>query len=476
MNNILSLVSVFVLLSAMFVTNFNVHLIDAKEVFLSDDIVIGDNETFEIKDCEYTQTGNIIVKDNGTLIIRNATLILTEYDWLRSYNITIENQGNLTAVGSLIEGEALMNNIYFFDNAVVKMRNVIVENDVYLNPYNNSLINISDSTIKTNFYIRDNSSVHTMNSHFLEYTCPRVYDSSSLWVSDTVLDHKIYSYGSSNVKVQHSIMDTYMDCHDHSSIIIYDSSILNGGILCDDHVKVEIWNSSSEDITMYGQSSAKVFNSTIGYVGGLATGLLSHDYSSIEVLNSDISEAESEHFSSILLRNSTIGWSLNARDMSAINLLNTTYGVISVEDYAVVNVKWYLTVYTALDGMILSNATVEVYFAHNDSLAQSGFSNADGIISFLLPEKVIQADETMFLGNYTIMVTYETESKTENIVLNSSRQMTVVIPEFPSILILPLLAISTLLAVILQRRNTRRREKMYNSNLISSQEGSLEKR
>lgn len=444
--------TVSVLLCIMFVTSFSVHLIsvDGKEVFLSSDIVIGGNETFEIKHCEYTQTGNIIVKDNGTLIILNATLILAEYDWLRSYNITIEDQGNLTAIDSLIEGEALMNNIYFFDNAFVKMKNVIVETDVYLNPYDNSLINISNSAIKTNFYVYGNSSVHIMNSHFVGYVCPRVYDNSSLWVSDTALDHKIYAYGSSEVKVQHSIMDTYMDVYDHSSVLVCDDSILKGGIVCNDDAIVEIWDSHSDDVTTYGRSSATIFNSIIGYLW-LSIGLVGHDYSSIEVLNSNVSVAESEHFSSIQLRNSTIN-SLNVRDMSVINLLNATYGWISVEDYAVVNVKWYLTIYATWDDISLNNASVEVYYIHNSSLAYSGFTGVDGSVCFLLPEKVVRSDGAVYLGNYTVTVTYENETREENLLLNSSKQTTVVIPEFPSMLILPLLMISTLVLAVFSRR------------------------
>lgn len=449
MNNIVFLILVSLLLFA----SCTVHLVGISkgEIFPLGDIVVGGNETFEIIDCEYTQTGNIIVKDNGALIIRNATLIFSEHNMLEGFNITVKNQGNLTVINSVVETEDVFgNDIYFLDNAVLKMRNAIVETDIYLKPYNNCLINISDSTIKTNFYIYGNSSVHIMNSHFVEYACPRVYDNSSLWVSDTILDHKIYAYGSSKVKVQHSIMDTYMDCHYHSSIIISDGSILKGGIVCNDYVKVEVWNSNSDDVTTYGRSYAKIGDSIIG--DDPLLGCLSRDYSSIEVSNSNVSHAESQHHSSISLGNSTISYSVNTRDMSVINLLNTTCGWISVEDYSIVNVKWYLTVYTVWDDTTLSNATVEVYFAHNGSLAQSGFSDADGIVSFLLPEEVVHADETMFLGNYTVRVTYENESKTENIVLNSSKQITVVIPEFLLILILPLLMVSTLLVVILQQR------------------------
>jgi len=400
----------------------------------STDIIIENDETFEIRDCEFAMTGSIIARDNGTLIIRNATLIMTEYDLFRSYNITIKNQANLTVIDSILETESVSkNDIYFFDSAVVGIRNVTIDTGVYLNSYNNSLVTVSDSTLVSGyivniFRIYGNSSVHIMNSHFSWPSYPVTYDDSSLWVSDTILDHKIFSYDSSRVTVQHCIMDTYMDCYDHSSIVISDGSILKGGIVCNDDVSVEIWNSISEDITTYGQSSAKVYYSTIGGLYPPYLGLLSHGYSSIEALGSDINQVESEQFSSIRLGNSTVSMPIHAYDASTVNLLNTTHTSIYVEDYAVVNVAWHLTVHTVSDDVTLGNAVVEVYFAHNGSLANSGLTDTDGFVRFLLSEKTMRSDETVYRGNYTLVVAYENETLDENILLDSAKKITVVIP------------------------------------------------
>ena len=458
----LTLVLLFsALLFMTFVANSNFYPITVSlKVFASNgDIIIGGDEIFEIKNGEYVIKGNVIVKDNGVLIIENSTLILGE----SYFNITIKDNGNLTVINSILDTNALWNDVYFLDNAVVEMKKVTIEGEpiigggIYLHSYNNSKVHISDSIIKTDFNLFGNSTSVIVNSHFIDLASPRVYDNSSLWVLNTVIDHKIYVYGSSKVKVQHSILGTYMDVHDSSSVLIFDQSILKGGIVCDGNAVVEIWNSTTNDVTTYGWSYVRVSNSVVkGHEA--AEGLISHDYSSIEVFNSDISEVESQHHSSILLTNSSIDYSVNAYDMSTINLLNTTYGWIKVEDYAKVDVAWYLTVYTFWNNSPISNATIEIYYTHNGSLVQKAFSNPNGMASFLLKEKIVYSDATLFVGNYTIRITYENLTEIKNVILTSGMEMIVVIPELSFGVVL-LSCLTAVLGVTLLRQ--KRKKSIY---------------
>jgi len=49
--------------------------------------------------------------------------------------------------------------------------------------------------------------------------------------------------------------------------------------------------------------------------------------------------------------------------------------------------------------------------------------------SFLLKEKIVYSDATLFVGNYTIRITYENSTEIKNVILTSGMEMIVVIPE-----------------------------------------------
>jgi hypothetical protein len=101
-------------------------------------------------------------------------------------------------------------------------------------------------------------------------------------------------------------------------------------------------------------------------------------------------------------------------------------------------------------------ANVTVTFP-NATLADSEVSDVNGWARFTLLEKMMNATGEYPVGNYTVEATYEGYSDIKSVNMNDSQQITLtlesfVIPEFPSLIILPLLMIATLIAVIIYRR------------------------
>jgi len=90
-------------------------------------------------------------------------------------------------------------------------------------------------------------------------------------------------------------------------------------------------------------------------------------------------------------------------------------------------------------------------------VTDSKLTDIDGLANFIATEKVICPSGQDTYGNYTIKATYNTFFSQTTVNMTGNRQITLtledfVIPEFPSLIILPLFMISTLLAATLYRR------------------------
>jgi len=102
----------------------------------------------------------------------------------------------------------------------------------------------------------------------------------------------------------------------------------------------------------------------------------------------------------------------------------------------------------------LANVTV---YRHTGTIMDSKLTSNDGLANFVVPEKVIRPPGHTTYGNYTIKTTYDDFCDQTTVNMTDNKQITLtledfVIPEFPSFLILPLFMITTLLAVIVYRR------------------------
>jgi parallel beta-helix repeat protein len=88
------------------------------------DILLKGNETLAIENCEFVQTGNIIVKDEAKIIIQNATLLLnTTYGIWNQYSISVSGSGNLTAINANITALGLGFRIEFSSHSTGKIAN-----------------------------------------------------------------------------------------------------------------------------------------------------------------------------------------------------------------------------------------------------------------------------------------------------------------------------------------------------------------
>lgn len=196
------------------------------------DIVVEGNEVREIADAEYTHTGNILVRENGTLIIRSAVVLIDQAED-KEFSILVENNS------TLILDKGVVRSDHFFtltlrDNARLEMKN---SSELYLW----AIIAEDDATLKIS-----GSKVHgtlNLNCSSIEITDSEI-DVREIF-KDTFEEENDYwefekDWGRSNNKFykgEWSLSDTpvgsYSISYNHSAIIKepFDFSDISGAQL-----------------------------------------------------------------------------------------------------------------------------------------------------------------------------------------------------------------------------------------------------
>jgi hypothetical protein len=203
------------------------------------------------------------------------------------------------------------------------------------------------------------------------------------------------------------------------------------------NTKVNWWS-----FDFYGNCNATISDSTEvnSYVGGSSV---------IRLKSTMCNRAYAYATSTLLITDSHIIYELTVRDSSKSQLINSTVADVNIDDNATVNVCWYLDVHvTDSIGQDVPFANVTATYP-NATVAESKLADASGKARMTLTEKTMNASGTYPLGNYTVTSRYDTHEQQEPV--NMTGNKFVVIPEFPSLLILPLFIIATLIVIIVHK-------------------------
>jgi hypothetical protein len=119
--------------------------------------------------------------------------------------------------------------------------------------------------------------------------------------------------------------------------------------------------------------------------------------------------------------------------------------------------SWYLNAQVVDSvGQNVPSANVTAFYS-NSTLADSKLTDTSGRATLTLMEKMMNDTGSYPVGNYTVQASYLTYSNSTTVNMTQSQEVTLTlsnlyIPEFPSLLILPLFMTTTLLAVIALRK------------------------
>ena len=411
----------------------------SSSIYQGDLILTGDNIiTIEGR---FDINGSIIVKDNATLLLKNAFVNFTQTRNFQ-YNITLRNPSNgkphLVVQNSVITSKYPVE-VFLYENSNAIINNSTVTYNVYVEDY--SVVSLSNSSIYNYIGIRDSSfaSIYNCSLHLLvSYVSPhvQVYNSGidSLFIGPRSINCTISDLKPGLVR--------YWNFITNSSVNILPGSYAPNVTLT--NTKVNGWR-----FGFYGYSNATILNSTVD-------GASAYLSSSTLNLKSTVCGDSYVRGSSVLLAIDSAINSMTITDSASIWLLNTTYNNLNIYYSAEAYVGWHIDVHV-IDSLGQDVPSVNVTATYpNATVAESKLTNENGWARLTLIEKMINDTGEYPIENYIITAKYETHTEQQPVNVTGNQEITIelsfIIPELPKFLLISLFVTATFLIVIIRKR------------------------
>jgi hypothetical protein len=373
------------------------------------DLILSGNNITTIEG-RFDIEGSIIVKENATLILRNAIVNLMQ-SYHSDYNMSFMDPSggcprlfaeNVTITSSWYFG------VMFFHNSsgMLSETNFSTPYSAYLRVSESSAVTISGSSIGL-VVIENNASLSAYHSTM-----------SQMDVDARNGSPHAYTYNSTV-----EILQIYQDRVNCSFANIYPGFF-------------DFWNSQLNTSTVIHPNgwfpNVTISHSTI------------NDWAFRFRLSSNITISNSR-LRLLACYTNTIS-----------KLINVTADQFDCWE-GVFYVCWYLDVHVIDSiGQDVPSANVTVTYP-NATVAESKLTGIDGWTRLTLMEKMMNDSGEYLIGNYSVEVSYETYSNGTEITMTENQIVTLrlegfVVPELPSFILLPLFVTATLLAIIVYKR------------------------
>jgi hypothetical protein len=265
--------------------------VDYQSFTYEGDLIIGDNETRTIENCEYRLIGNLTVKDNATLIIRNAIFNQTGKDapiyilvmdrasffltnatlgikqnvsdplYARG-NITILNEARMYITNSFIEHPIFGVDIWTWDNSIIYIENSIMRRrmqDVMMDRYvivsfDYSQVRIKNSTLDR--VVTWESSKVVIERVTLNDTI-RVFGESTVQVSDSTIKY-VTADNSPSLSIRSSIIRSspYIRTGENSDVLLLHMAVKE--VWANNSAKIRLIDTSVEALHIFGNATVLV--------------------------------------------------------------------------------------------------------------------------------------------------------------------------------------------------------------------------
>jgi hypothetical protein len=326
--------------------------------------------------------------------------------------------------------------------SIFVLNNLIVNGSVSL--YGNATLHLEDAFLELS-QIHDEESNMTFND----------YSSLQSVSSEVNSDHVfiMYFYGESTASVNGLVMPTSL-----ARLYAFDESVLNLNAFTSRYLRafndsiITLSNSAPYYLRSYYRANFYIYNCTIQKQYAFDLG---HVHISKSVYTVDLRSYNNTY---VDVSDSIID-SVYAYDTSAINLVNCTYTHYTVEPDATaahIYVRWYLDAKVVdLTDQPIPSANVTAYLGPN--LKDSNLTNIQGCARLVLLGAHIDMNGIHYMQmNYSVGATYEDYVTSKSVNMTDNKVITLeldfIIPEFPSIAILPWIMIATLLAAAISHR------------------------
>ena len=398
---VLHVLSLLMSLSAA--QNAGIPIVKASPSPYQGDLILNGNNVTKIEGT-FDINGSIIIEENATLILKNATLNFVQTTAYQ-HNMILQNPANgkprLQAENATITSSTWFS-IEFRHNSSGMFSETTI--NYYLELYEDSVSTFTDSTI------------HWVVMH----------NNASLSASHSTIDN-LNIYGPPHVSTFDSTIQRFM-----ISPILVNCSIDNIGPRY-----FEFWNyqlNTSTVVAPNGQApDVTIRRSTV------------NDWAFWFQVSCNATISNSV-FSYLRLYTGSVGW-----------LVNVTTNQLECWLDARAYVSWYLGVHVVDSiGQNVPLASVTATYP-NATVAETEVTDADGWARLVLMEKMVNTTGEYPVGNYTVEAFYDIYWNETTVNMTGNKQVVLVlesfiIPEFPPMSITPLFMIATLLAVIIYRR------------------------
>lgn len=401
MRKLLSAILISVLLlSLYFVRSEGILNVEASADIYQGDLILDDNNVTIIEGY-FGINGSIHVKDNATLILRNAVINFTKYGSGILLRYPANGNPRLQAENTEIAGHTYS---HLYDNSSAIFSNVT--GNAYFQFYDETSGSLVDSTLE-GVNARENSTVTVSNST-LQY-----------------LDVTMHNGNASLANLSPGFF-SYWDFRENCSVAFMSETEAPEVVI--DQTTVDYLGFSFQGNSTVTISKCELYVHTNGW---------------------SVVDARDSIVDTVELYGSAIA-----------TLTNTTYTLLRPFGSTEVYVYWYLDVQVLDDspapGQGVQSANVTASFS-NGTLVGHATTDVEGWTRLTLMEKMTNATGNYPVGTYIVNATYLSYSNSATMNITESQAITLalegfVIPEFSSFLMLSLFATATLLAAITHKR------------------------
>ena len=411
--------------------------------YQGDLILQGNNVT--VIEGRFDINGSIIVEENATLILKNASLNFTQVEGFQ-FNMTFRNPTN-------------GNPRFIVNNATLASSNYYMEIEFR----GNSSTIINELTVMGLPRLRFNEDAVADLSHSSLYKI-YAYGNSTLNILNCTF-YTMDSWENRTVQMQNCTIERYVEILAHSincSIFNLKAGLVNYWSFIKNCTVEIATDGYAPNLTLldtvvggwwfdvfYGTSNITISHSNLY---GLGAG----ESVNVTFYNSTIDSQLRIYDSAKIHLYDTTTQELDSNQRSQIWLVNSTFTYYDINDQSRIYTMWYLDV-QVLDSIDqdVPNANVTVRY-QNTTVLETKLTDTNGLARSFLMEKMTNATRDYLVGNYTVETVYQQHRANTTVNMTENKQITLilddfVIPEFSFVLILTLAMMITLLIYITEK-------------------------
>jgi len=406
--------------------------------------------------------GSLLVKDNATLILRNADVQIFRPEHYEPP--TIKNMGKLVLENSRISADIWGTSQQGW-KTVTGGDNIVLEDYAELNISKSSRIHSGViASYKAKIYVQDSSvdyvkssstisikdsyahwlkvyggaSLSITNSSVYKLICGPGNNASFVSITNSQLDNIKINCAKAKINIQNSTIDWLeFDEKSPSSVSISNSSIGLSLTLDEKNLTwtvkpffAKFWNIRRNtslhieqgNLTLTDTNLEKIalhFSKSSVFLLNSKLYALTSESSKVHIIDSSFEEYLSLRYSSVFLSDSTL--KILRCCNSNVTIVNSIAEKVEQWNDSLIEIWWHLKV--VINDQIENpkpNTLVKVCDG-DGRLVEQKIVNSKGLTQFTLIEKRINGNETAFLGKYTIYAVYDSWSTEKQITLQDSQ-------------------------------------------------------